>query len=135
LLNKTMGDAVMAIFNFPITCAEHAQKALLAARQIQQNWKARSASLNDELASDGVGVGIGIDSGALSFGEFGRTHQDITAIGTVVNLAARAQAAAASGEILVTNSVREKAPDVFAATVGRDYKLKGFDEPKRLWAA
>ena len=41
----------------------------------------------------GIGIGIGIDSGQLSFGEFGRSHRDLTAIGTVVNTAARAQSA------------------------------------------
>src|SRR5438552_200418 len=34
LLNKTLGDAVMAVFNFPIRHADHARRAMLGARQI-----------------------------------------------------------------------------------------------------
>src|SRR5262245_18809460 len=86
LLNKTIGDAVMAIFNFPIQHKDHAERAVLAAREIQ-----RRCNLRREFGESGLGVGIGIDSGDASFGEFGRSHRDLTAIGTVVNTAARAQ--------------------------------------------
>src|SRR5918995_3099190 len=41
LLNKTIGDAVMAIFNFPIEQDNHAEQAVLAAREIQRRCKAR----------------------------------------------------------------------------------------------
>jgi class 3 adenylate cyclase len=95
LLNKTMGDAVMAIFNFPIRHADHPAQAVLAAQDIQKRWTQRLRSLG---SAQDVGVGVGIDCGVVSFGEFGRTHHDLTAIGTVVNRASRAQSAASSGE-------------------------------------
>jgi hypothetical protein len=38
---------------------------------------------------EALGIGIGINSGIVRFGEFGRSHRDLTAIGTVVNTAAR----------------------------------------------
>src|SRR5580704_3808194 len=38
LLNKTIGDAVMAVFNFPIRHADHARRAVLVAREIQSRW-------------------------------------------------------------------------------------------------
>ncbi len=111
LLNKTIGDAVMAIFNFPISQGDHPRQAVLAAQEIQRRWNARRETLGEELglARAELGVGIGIHCGELSFGEFGRSHRDLTAIGTVVNLASRAQSAAAAGEILVTQAVYERA--------------------------
>ena len=105
LLNKTIGDAIMAIFNFPIPHQDHAQRAVLTGREIQRRWHSRRDDLAAELAgldATELGVGIGIDSGESSFGEFGRSHRDFTAIGTVVSTAARAQSAAQPGEILVT---------------------------------
>jgi adenylate cyclase len=135
LLNKTMGDSVMAVFNFPIKRSDHAHQAVLAARQIQEGWKALHASLSEGGAPESLGVGIGVDSGTVAFGEFGRAHQDITAIGTVVNRASRAQAAAAAGEILITRPVQDRLKSEIAADSGREYTLKGFDEPTRLWAA
>src|SRR5262245_37452403 len=109
LLNKTIGDAVMAVFNFPNRQGDHARQAVLAARTIQERWSARRKTLVEGLGIAGadLGVGVGIHSGELSFGEFGRSHRDLTAIGTVVNLASRAQTAAAAGEILVTQADRK----------------------------
>ncbi len=133
LLNKTMGDAVMAVFNFPIRRADHATQAVRAARSIQQRCAARRDSLGE--GADKICVGVGIDSGLVSFGEFGRTHQDLTAIGTVVNIASRAQSAAAAGEILVTQAVYDAARPDLNESSARDFQLKGFAAPMTLWAA
>jgi class 3 adenylate cyclase len=137
LLNKTIGDAVMAVFNFPIKQEDHARQAVLAAREIQRRVGAKQAEFAALLGdSKGeVGVGIGIHCGELSFGEFGRSHRDLTAIGTVVNTAARAQSAAASGEILVTEAVHERARSDLAGSTSRPYELKGFDRPVALYPA
>ncbi|WP_201835114.1 adenylate/guanylate cyclase domain-containing protein [Microvirga zambiensis] len=138
LLNKTIGDAVMAIFNFPIQQPDHAEQAVRTGREIQRRCKARfKALLEDHPALGGseLGVGIGIDSGAVSFGEFGRSHRDLTAIGTVVNTAARAQAATATGQILVTQSVYDRAGRDLIEGEGRAYDLKGFEAPVTLYAA
>jgi adenylate cyclase len=112
LLNKTIGDAVMAIFNFPMAHKDHPRQAVLAAREMQRCFADQRARLVGAFGaeSDEFGVGVGIHTGEVSFGEFGHSHRDLTAIGTVVNMAARAQAA-------------------------RDYTLKGFDEPVALYAA
>ena len=45
LLNKTIGDSVMAIFNFPIQQANHAEQAVRAAREIQRRCEARRKTL------------------------------------------------------------------------------------------
>jgi class 3 adenylate cyclase len=135
LLNKTIGDAVFAIFNFPVKQTDHAVQALLAAREIQERFGRRRDELVSAIGSDGqeVGIGIGIDSGDTNFGEFGRSHRDLTAVGTVVNRAARAQAAARSGEILVTSAVRDRAGKMIGGS-GSEHTLKGFQEPVTLFA-
>jgi class 3 adenylate cyclase len=137
LLNKTIGDAVMAVFNFPIRHDGHAANALLAARQIQQQFGLRAASIaaGSENVGAVVGIGIGIDSGMVSFGEFGRSHRDLTAIGNVVNLAARAQSVAERGQILVTQSVRNQTNAATDRAPARSYDLKGIDQPVLLFSA
>ena len=136
LLNKTIGDAIMAIFNFPIRQPEHAARALDAAREIQRRCQARQSMSNGPVdCAKSIDVGIGIDSGLVSFGEFGRSHRDLTAIGTVVNTAARAQAAAEAGQILVTRKVRDRCGLGLAGSEGRVYPLKGLPEPTELYAA
>src|SRR5918998_875968 len=69
LLNKTIGDAVMAIFNFPIKHDNHPGQAVLAGREIQRRCKARRDSLlaeNIGFEGSELGVGIGIASGLAS---------------------------------------------------------------------
>jgi class 3 adenylate cyclase len=122
LLNKTIGDAVMAVFNFPISHADHAARALRAARDLQRRC-------------NGLEVGIGISTGMLSFGEFGKSHRDLTAIGTVVNTAARAQSAAGPGKILVTKAVVDSVGEELAGSTSGQYQLKGFAEAIELYAA
>ncbi|MBI5319595.1 adenylate/guanylate cyclase domain-containing protein [Bradyrhizobium sp.] len=136
LLNKTIGDAVLAIFNFPVKQGDHAAQALLAARAIQQRFAERRDALLETIGAGDVelGIGIGIDSGDTNFGEFGQSHRDLTAVGTVVNRAARAQATAKSGEILVTSAVRDRSSGMVSGE-GRDFSLKGFEQPVRLFAA
>jgi adenylate cyclase len=137
IVNKTMGDAVMAVFNFPIGRDDHATQAVQAARSIQRRWIARREMLAEAVGADGgkIGVGGGIASGKVNFGEFGRAHHDLTAIGTVVNIASRAQSAAAADEILLTQAVYESAGSELGESRPRDYRLKGLNEPTRLWAA
>lgn len=137
LLNKTIGDAVMAVFNFPIRSEDHARNAVRAAREIQRRWCAERATLVEGLGLAGhdLGVGIGIHSGELSFGEFGRSHRDLTAIGTVVNTASRAQSAAGADQILVTQEVHRRAASDLAGSQARAYQLKGFEAPIELYAA
>ncbi|WP_244485506.1 adenylate/guanylate cyclase domain-containing protein [Bradyrhizobium tropiciagri] len=136
LLNKTIGDAVFAIFNFPVKRDDHAARALQAARDIQSGFRDRHDALVRTIGAGDVkiGIGIGIDSGDTNFGEFGKNHRDLTAVGTVVNRAARAQAMAKSGEILVTSAVRDRTRDMITAA-GSDYTLKGFDQPVTLFPA
>jgi len=133
LLNKTIGDAVMAVFNFPIARPDHTTQAVFAARAIQDRWSARREALG--VADVDVGVGIGIHCGDISFGEFGHAHRDVTAIGAVVNTASRAQSVASGGEVLLTQAVYDRAQAELAGSKAREYQLKGIEQPVRLYAA
>ena len=137
LLNKTIGDAVMAVFNFPIRDADHTRNALLAARAIQKRWKERRETLAADLGltGDALGIGIGLHCGKVSFGEFGRSHRDLTAIGTVVNTAARAQSVAPAGGILVTQDVHDRTADDLIGSPHQDYSLKGLEGQITLYSA
>jgi len=52
-----------------------------------------------------------------------------------VNIASRAQSAAAADQILMTSAVREKAAIALPESAGREYQRKGISEPAKLWAA
>jgi class 3 adenylate cyclase len=130
LLNKTIGDAIMGIFNFPITRPDHARQALSAARDLQQRCAAKKAVLVaqgfDPRALD---IGVDIHTGIASFGEFGRVHKDFTAVGDTVNLAARLQAAAQPGEVLASAAAFENFDGEREVASVRACSLKGYAEP------
>jgi adenylate cyclase len=65
-LNKTIGDAIMAVFNFPIRRDDHAEQAARAARWMQQGWRARHSGLVEGLGLDEGSLCIGISSGDVS---------------------------------------------------------------------
>lgn len=88
---------------------DHTRQAVAAARDLRERCLAHNADLvADGLDPAALGLGIGIHTGLAAFGEFGRVHKDLTAVGDTVNLAARLQAAADPGEILVSAAAFER---------------------------
>jgi adenylate cyclase len=123
IVNKQMGDGLMAIFNFPIKIEQHAEMAITAALDIQRHCKAALAALAARfgVTSDKVGIGVGIHSGQVEIGEF-------TAIGGTVNMAARLESQAAAGEILVSSESAALAPSLITKPT-RSLALKGIEHP------
>jgi adenylate cyclase len=124
IIDKLVGDQVMALYLpgvFPGVPAEHMvvdAHALLAAVGYRQKrpW---------------VKLGIGLDFGSAFVGNVGSGGiKDFTAIGDVVNTAARLQAAAASGEIVMSTRVHERAGGHARGAETRQLSLKGKSRPE-----
>ena len=128
IVNKFIGDAVLAIFNFPLVRKDHVQKAVNAAIQLQKQCRdlKDKIGLNDEHK---LGIGIGIHTGTCNIGEVGNSYKDFTVIGSIVNLASRLQGAAASGEILITEDVYKHVENDFPNLQSKAISLKGIDKP------
>ena len=89
MVDKYIGDAMMAIFNAPLDLEQHENKAIDCALDIQKNMEV----LNVELVEKGikpVAIGIGINTGYAVIGNMGSEQRfDYTAIGDAVNTGAR----------------------------------------------
>jgi adenylate cyclase len=132
IVNKQMGDGLMAIFNFPIKIERHAEAAVTAALDIQRRCKAALAAISkhsDDGTTDDLGVGVGVHTGQVEIGEFSTVRSDFTAIGSPVNLAARLEAQAAAGEILVSAECAAQVPKLTAGSPTRTLALKGIEHP------
>ena len=133
IVNKLIGDAVLAIFNFPIEREGHIENAVLSGIALQQRWAALRASGGRE-SDPPIGLGVGIHTGTVAVGEVGEACRDFTAVGPVVNLASRLQGAARPGEVLVTEPVYERVAAQFPDATKGVHRLKGLEHPVTAWA-
>jgi adenylate cyclase len=128
-IDKYIGDAVMAFFNVPIQSPHHARQAVQAALAIQQGMAGVSASTGISLQSR-----IGVASGYARMGRLGSTTSEtFTVIGDVVNLAARLEALARPGEVLVDATTFMAADGNSAGTLPETLDIRGFPEPVRAF--
>jgi adenylate cyclase len=134
IVNKQMGDGLMAIFNFPIKSERHASAAVAAGIDMQRRFHAALADLSPRVSeSEAIGFGVGIHSGQVEIGEFSTYRSDFTAIGGAVNLTARLESQAAAGEILVSPEAASEARELMADAAVRTFALKGIDRPVRAF--
>jgi adenylate cyclase len=125
IVDKLVGDEVMALYlpglfdGDPVTHMLADAGALLAAAGYGEGepW---------------VEVGVGLDFGTAYVGNVGAGEvKDFTAIGDVVNTAARLQSVAGAGEIVMSGRVGRQAGPAAADALPRDLQLKGKEGPER----
>jgi len=103
-VNQFLGDGLMALFGAPVAVEEHALRAVQAALAIRETISGFSERLRREKGRE-LRLRIGLNTGLVVVGRIGNDlRMDYTAIGDTTNLAARIQALAEPGEILVTAS-------------------------------
>ena len=91
MVDKYIGDAMMAIFNAPLDLEDHETKAIQTALQIHRDMAE---------AKLGIEIGIGINTGEAVVGNMGsNTRFDYTAIGDAVNTAARLESATKEAKV------------------------------------
>jgi class 3 adenylate cyclase len=103
-LDRFVGDGLMVFFNDPLPCPDPAERSVRlavamrdAVAALAETWRRRGHQ---------IGFGIGIAQGFATLGQIGFEGRfDYSAIGTVINTAARLCEAATNGQILVTSRV------------------------------
>jgi adenylate cyclase len=127
IVDRFLGDAVMAFFNVPIKHDDHVLRAVNAAFQIQEAVMRINATLNGVFV---LGVGIGIATGTALTSNMGSTNcSDYTMVGDSINIASRLQGQAAPGEVLVTEDVYKAISAAFPGAMRAEYLLKGISLP------
>jgi len=96
IVDKFVGDEVMALFIPALTGADHAGRAVATARGLL------AATGHHDRGGPWAPLGIGVHSGPAYVGSIGGTVTDFTALGDTVNVTSRLASAAAAGEILVS---------------------------------
>jgi adenylate cyclase len=127
-LDKYAGDGLMVVFNDPIQCDQPALKAARMALEMRD----AVAQLSTKWRKYGhqLGFGMGIAHGYATIGQIGfEGRYDYSAIGSVVNLAARLCGEAQAGQILIEPKAFTAIEDVAEAEEIGELTLKGFHRP------
>jgi class 3 adenylate cyclase len=127
-LSQFTGDGMMVFFNDPIPCEGPERRAVilgLAMRdrteRLADEWKRRGHDLR---------LGVGIATGYATCGQIGFEGRfEYTAIGTVVNLAARLCGQAQGGEVLAAERVVAALGDTVVSEPAGEIELKGMARP------
>lgn len=131
-LDKFIGDAAMVLFGAPATrgaqadaqaCIAMGQEMQRALDELRGDWRACGIA-------EPLRVRMGVASGECTVGSFGSARKlEYTAFGSVVNLAARLQAHARPGQLLVSEATHQLLGNRFATVAQPPLTVKGFAAP------
>lgn len=129
ILDKFIGDCVMAVFGAPLPQEDHALRACRCSLEIQK----RLGRLGFQRKKDGqavLDVGIGINTGTVIVGNLGNEKRmEFSVIGDAVNLASRVNGVAKGGQVLIGVDTYEKGKDILEARSMGQQRVKGKRDP------
>ncbi|HJP70543.1 MAG TPA: adenylate/guanylate cyclase domain-containing protein [Candidatus Limnocylindria bacterium] len=122
LVEKLLGDGIMALFIPGFVGSDRAGQAVEAARTL--------------LRDVALPVGVGVHTGTAWVGFVGGVSDvmDFTALGDVVNVASRLGSEAGAGELLISSATAEAAHLATDALEFRRLELRGRSEPLDAWS-
>jgi adenylate cyclase len=131
VVDKYIGDAIMAVFGAPVPKADDAVRAVRAAVRMREGL----VKLNERLAARGkpiINTGIGIHTGEVVAGNIGsEARMEYTVIGDAVNLASRLESSTKelNAAILISDDTFKACGDEFETRPIREITVKGRTKP------
>jgi adenylate cyclase len=135
MLDKYMGDAIMALFNVPLDVDRHTDRAVAAACEMVLGLYALNDSWKDRKWPR-IDIGIGINRGDAVVGNMGtKARFDYTAIGDAVNLASRLEGLNKmyGTRIIISEFAKAALTDTFKMLPLDYVKVKGKKEPIMIY--
>lgn len=137
MLDKYIGDAMMALFNTPVALTDHPARAVQAGLEMV----AALGEINRGFAAEGlppVDMGVGINTGDCVVGNMGsKVRFEYTAIGDAVNLASRLEGLCKvyHVRIILSEFTREQLGDTFLLRLLDRVRVKGKSQPVAIYEA
>jgi class 3 adenylate cyclase/tetratricopeptide (TPR) repeat protein len=128
-VEKFIGDAVMAVWGTPTATEGDAERSVRAALDLVD----AVVNLGHEVGADGLAARAGVVTGEVAV-TVGAVGQGMVA-GDTVNTAARIQATADAGQVLVDETTWRLVRSAISGTRAGSFALKGKTEPVELWRA
>jgi len=132
-IDKYMGDCIMAFWNAPLPCDNHAEMAVKSAIEIE-NKTYELKEVYKQRGLPDINVGTGVNTGDCIVGNMGSVSRfDYSVIGDAVNLAARLEATAARHEYLeyktiISSFTKDQLPFKYPTKHIGYIKVKGKEE-------
>jgi adenylate cyclase len=125
MVDKYIGDAMMAIFNAPMDLLHHERIAVECAKEIQENIIK---------ADIGVEIGVGVNTGEAVIGNMGSdTRFDYSAIGDAVNTAARLESATKEAGVNILIGEETELYCGYTLKKLKPIKVKGKEKPLKIY--
>jgi len=134
IVDKFIGDCVMAVFGAPEEGEEDELAAVRAAEEMNHWLEVGNAKWRKDLGKD-LQLAVGINTGEAVVGNIGsKKRMEYTVIGDAVNVAARLEAVARPGQVLMTAETMERVSEEFECESIGERKLSGKGEPMEIFA-
>jgi adenylate cyclase len=133
LLDKFVGDCVMAVYGIPFPKEDDSYRAVRTAMDIREGILKLNA-IREKRGQHVVQIGIGINTGDVVSGNMGSPQKmDYTVIGDNVNLAARLESNAPGGRIFVSDSTYLETKEKIEYKELEPIMVKGKKEPVKIY--
>ena len=135
-IDKYMGDCIMAFWNAPIACENHAEMAVKTSIEIEL----LGDELEDKMKNMGlprVKFGTGVNTGICIVGNMGsESRMDYSVVGDAVNLGARLEAQTRQEDtpIIISESTYKQCPASISCRQLGEVKVKGKEQPVKMYA-
>ena len=135
IINKFIGDAVMAVFGEPIQDSNHASNAVKCGFEMLK----KVDELDEKWAKEGkpvIKIGVGINTGEVFVGNIGsEKRMEYTVIGDTVNLASRLESynKTYKTSILISSSTYEEAKNILTVNKISDVEIRGKAEKMDIY--
>jgi adenylate cyclase len=135
VVDKYIGDNIMAVFGAPVTRHDDAVRAVRAAYRM----RGALAKLNEKLVARGVPAlrfGIGLHTGEVVAGNIGSAKRmEYTVIGDAVNLASRLESKTKelATDILISEATHAAAGTILDAETAGEVHVKGREQPVQIY--
>jgi adenylate cyclase len=128
-IDEFLGDAILAVFGAPVSCDDHADRAVNCALAMQ----AAMVEINQQNEAEGlpaIETGIALNTGDVIAGNIGSERRSKYGfVGQPMNMTARIEDHTGAGEILISDTTHGKLQQHYRFDHSRELTVKGFEQP------
>jgi class 3 adenylate cyclase/murein L,D-transpeptidase YcbB/YkuD len=133
VIDAYMGDGIAAFFGFPAATEDDADRAATAALHVVDAIDKYADQVRETSRLAELNVRVGVNSGQVAIGVVGAAERHPVALGDTMNVAARLQATAAPGTIVIGGATARKLGGRFLLAPLGHLAVRGRERPVEAW--